>query len=74
MRKPLILVFLLYSRAVCGQDRPSTDELDKLANDFWVWRTKYALFTGDDVNRMERRGGVRDWSAAAIDKRLILKK
>ena len=30
---------------------------------------KYAPFTGDDVNRLERPGGVRDWSAAAIDKR-----
>jgi hypothetical protein len=48
---------------------PAIDSLNNLANDFWKWRAKYAPFTGDDVNRLERPGGVRDWSAAAIDKR-----
>jgi uncharacterized protein (DUF885 family) len=38
-----------------------------LANDFWAWRAKYAPFTGDDVNRIERPGGVRDWSRSSID-------
>ena len=45
------------------------DQLQKLADDFWTWRAKNAPFTGDDVNRMERPGGTRDWSAAAIEKR-----
>src|SRR5438477_3569586 len=45
-----------------------TESLDKLANDFWAWRAKYAPFTDDDVNRIERAGGIRDWSRAAIDK------
>jgi uncharacterized protein (DUF885 family) len=39
-----------------------------LANDFWAWRAKYAPLTGDDVNRIERPGGTRDWSRASIDK------
>jgi len=43
--------------------------LDKLAEDFWTWRAKYAPFTGDDVNRIERPDGVRDWSRASIDQR-----
>ena len=43
------------------------DSLDKLADDFWAWRAKYAPFTGDDVNRIERPGGLRDWSRAKID-------
>ena len=47
----------------------ATESLDKLANDFWTWRAKYAPFTGDDVNRIERPGGTRDWSRASIDKR-----
>jgi uncharacterized protein (DUF885 family) len=42
--------------------------LDHLADDFWAWRAKYAPFTGDDVNRMERPGGIRDWSRVSIDK------
>ena len=44
-----------------------TDSLDKLASDFWSWRARYAPFTGDDVNRIERPGGMRDWSRAKID-------
>src|SRR5437899_3020308 len=44
------------------------DSLEKLADDFWKWRAKYAPFTGDDVNRIERPGGIRDWSRASIDK------
>jgi Bacterial protein of unknown function (DUF885) len=46
-----------------------TDALYKLADDFWAWRAKYAPFTGDDVNRLERPDGVRDWSGASIDTR-----
>ena len=68
MRKWLILLFLCPC-AMRGQTQPATEALDKLANDFWSWRAKYAPFTADDVNRLERPGGVRDWSAAAIDKR-----
>jgi uncharacterized protein (DUF885 family) len=45
------------------------DPLNKIADDFWTWRAKYAPFTGDDVNRLERPGGTRDWSRASIDKR-----
>jgi uncharacterized protein (DUF885 family) len=45
------------------------DSLETLANAFWAWRAQYAPFTGDDVNRMERPGGMRDWSKAAIEKR-----
>lgn len=49
---------------VCAQQN---DSLDKLADDFWSWRARYAPFTGDDVNRIERPGGLRDWSRAKID-------
>jgi uncharacterized protein (DUF885 family) len=68
MRKWLVLLFLCPC-AIWGQTHPSTEALDQLANDFWSWRANYAPFTGDDVNRLERPGGIRDWSAAAIDKR-----
>ena len=49
--------------------RAQTESLDKLADDFWTWRAKYAPFNGDDVPRIERPGGIRDWSRASIDKR-----
>jgi Bacterial protein of unknown function (DUF885) len=51
-----------------GNASAETESLDKLANDFWAWRAKYAPFTGDDVNRIERPGGTRDWSRASIDR------
>jgi len=53
--------------SVSSQTR--ADSLEKLADDFWKWRAKYAPFTGDDVNRMERPRGTRDWSRASIDGR-----
>jgi uncharacterized protein (DUF885 family) len=48
---------------------PQAQLLTELAADFWTWRAKYAPFTADDVNRMERPGGIRDWSRAGIEQR-----
>ena len=62
-------VALLVSVAVCSANIAVADSLEKLADDFWAWRPKYAPFTGDDVNRMDRPGGKRDWSRASIDQR-----
>src|SRR5438067_12864602 len=67
----VLLLLLLLPCGIRGQTEPAastSDTLDKFANDFWAWRAKYAPFTGDDVNRMERPGGPRDWSQAGIDK------
>jgi hypothetical protein len=64
---PIAFILLLLVSRVGAQSKIA--DLDKLADDFWVWRAKYAPFTTDDVNRMERPGGVRDWSNAAIEKR-----
>ena len=49
----------------------------RLQPNHWInWRTisgrgvrSTAPFTGDDVNRLERPGGTRDWSRAGIEKR-----
>src|SRR2546422_1690672 len=55
--------------SVFAQSQPQTsDVLQKLSDDFWSWRAKFAPFTGDDVNRIERPGGTRDWSPVEIDK------
>src|SRR5438105_15243523 len=62
-------VFLLIVLTGASLPAQPTESLDKLADDFWAWRGKYAPFTGDDVNRMERPGGMRDWSRASIDQR-----
>ena len=60
-------MLFLSSLALSASGQTQADSLDKLADDFWVWRAKYAPFTGDDVNRIERPGGTRDWSRAQID-------
>jgi uncharacterized protein (DUF885 family) len=66
MKKSWTAVFLI-ALLLANASVPA-ESLDKLANDFWTWRAKYAPFTGDDVNRIERPGGTRDWSRDAIDK------
>jgi uncharacterized protein (DUF885 family) len=66
MKKSWTAVFLIAS--LLANASVAAESLDKLANDFWTWRAKYAPFTGDDVNRIERPGGTRDWSRASIDK------
>src|SRR5260370_26649160 len=66
MKKGFAAVCLL--AMLLGNASALPESFDKLAADFWVWRAKYAPFTADDVNRIERPGGVRDWSAVAIDK------
>src|SRR5438067_13927998 len=66
----LIFILLVPLSGVVGQtkmENVATESLEKLAGDFWNWRAKYAPFTGDDVNRIERPGGTRDWSRTAID-------
>ncbi len=42
--------------------------MNQLASEFWTWRTKYRPFTFDDIPRMDRAAGIRDWSEAAVAK------
>jgi uncharacterized protein (DUF885 family) len=65
--KNFCAVIFLSSLALSTSGQTQADSLDKLAIDFWAWRANYAPFTGDDVNRIERPGGTRDWSRAQID-------
>jgi Bacterial protein of unknown function (DUF885) len=60
----LLLVLLLLSAFSFAQPKP--DSLDQLASDFWTWRATFRPFTFDDIPRMERPGGIRDWSAPSI--------
>src|SRR5207244_1652921 len=64
----IIILFLGWVTLLAAvQAQP--DSREQLAGDFWAWRAKYAPFTGDDVNRMERPGGMRNWSRKSIDQR-----
>jgi uncharacterized protein (DUF885 family) len=67
MKKSCAITLLIATASLLPAQQ--TDSFDKLADDFWSWRAKYAPFNGDDVPRMERPGGIRDWSRASIDKR-----
>lgn len=40
--------------------------LEEFAAEFWRWRAGTQPFSPDDISRLERPGGVRDWSAAAV--------
>ena len=64
-----IIIVLLGWVALLAGAQAQTDSLEQLADDFWAWRAKHAPFTPDDVNRMERPGGIRDWSRASIGQR-----
>jgi len=67
----LILISLVSCAEAYGQspaENAGPEALHKLANEFWSWRAQYRPFTGDDVPRIERPGGIRDWSQAAIEK------
>jgi uncharacterized protein (DUF885 family) len=64
-----VLAFSGETRSQTETPTPGLEALDKIGQDFWTWRAKYAPFTGDDVNRIERPGGTRDWSLAKIDNR-----
>jgi uncharacterized protein (DUF885 family) len=60
----------LSSAVVPEKPKAESQALEKLASDFWAWRAKYAPFSADDVNRIERPGPAaagRDWSRSAID-------
>ena len=67
MRNACLAIVLIFAVSL-GSAHSQPEVFDKLADDFWAWRAKYAPFTGDDVNRIERPGRTRDWSRAAIDK------
>ena len=73
MKRIALIALSLFFAGRCFCETPAAnsgdDQLQKLAQDFWNWRARYAPFTADDVNRIERPGGTRDWSGAAIEKR-----
>jgi uncharacterized protein (DUF885 family) len=69
MRRAVVCNFLALALVSIIPCRAQDATLSKLADDFWTWRAKYAPFTADDVNRIERPGGTRDWSRTAIERR-----
>jgi len=60
--------------ALLAQSATSSDKavalespsLESLSNDFWQWRSRYQPFSQDDIPRIGRSSGPRDWSSASI--------
>lgn len=71
MRGISLFVFFIvaFTATATLSQQPRDTQLQALARDFWAWRVHNAPFSGDDVNRLERPTGTRDWSAAAIVRR-----
>jgi Bacterial protein of unknown function (DUF885) len=65
----LFVALLLFPACFFSQEK--SDSLDRLASDFWTWRTIYRPFTFDDIPRIERAAGMRDWSDAAVEKQRV---
>jgi len=66
---PLLILLLHFPGAVTAQPANSAnDSLEKLAADFWTWRAATQPYSPDDIPRIERPGGKRDWSRAEIEK------
>ncbi len=63
------VALIALSATVHAAPSAQTATLQKLSADFWTWRARTAPFSGDDVNRIERPGGIRDWSATAVTQR-----
>jgi uncharacterized protein (DUF885 family) len=53
--------------AATGDSAPP-EALLQLSQDFWKWRAQYQPFSSDDIPRIDRPAGPRDWSAAGIAK------
>jgi uncharacterized protein (DUF885 family) len=58
---------------VCGTLEAQTatspkESLEEFAADFWTWRAAKQPYSPDDIPRIERPGGRRDWSRAEIEK------
>ena len=65
----LITLALQFSGMLAAQAATSPQEsLEEFAADFWTWRAAKQPYSPDDIPRIERRGGRRDWSRAEIEK------
>jgi hypothetical protein len=47
---------------------PAAASLEGFAKDFWEWRAATQPFSSDDIPRIERPRGNRDWSFKAVEK------
>lgn len=52
-----------------GVPDKSPAALQRLTQEFWTWRAANQPYSPDDISRLERPGGMRDWSAASIRRR-----
>jgi len=72
-RRDLLLTVLclgIAQRSGAQTSKASPDSLPAFAEEFWQWRAATQPFSSDDIPRIERPGGKRDWSRAATEKQM----
>jgi hypothetical protein len=57
--------------SLAAEAAPADDSLQQLAGDFWEWRARTQPYSPDDIPRIERPGGKRDWSRGEIEKQRL---
>jgi uncharacterized protein DUF885 len=75
-KKPFATIALIFvalqlnstSSLLAQNPTGSTDPLQSFAQEFWQWRAATQPFSPDDIPRIERPGGTRDWSRSAIER------
>ncbi len=65
----LIILIAFAGGTLRAQEKASAPlVLTALSQDFWQWRSRYQPFSMDDIPRIERPEGPRDWSAESVAK------
>ena len=59
---------VIHAAGASAQSQVQASALEQFAADFWSWRARYQPFSTDDIPRLERPAGERDWSAGSIAK------
>jgi len=61
-KRALLLTLLAFALPLAAQD-----SLDRLASDYWAWRTQFQPYNSDDIPRIERpKEQKRSWSADSV--------
>jgi hypothetical protein len=65
----LVAVLVDFPGSLARETVPrANDSLGELAADFWAWRAATQPYSPDDIPRIERPGGKRDWARTEIEK------
>jgi uncharacterized protein (DUF885 family) len=64
----IFFVATIHAKEIKPPVQAQAGALEQFAANFWTWRARYEPFSADDIPRLERPTGERDWSAGSIEK------